>query len=150
FTPPAWFGGLAEDEYYRDDAPAYMITDWVRPDTALMHRHDAEVKSLVQYAPQDTWSLTEDSLAGYVMVDVESDGAALPLKGNIGGRCVDYENEGNAFQTDPNDPDGFIPFRPTDQVSHLLPRMNLRLGLADDGRRYLRLAAGRVLSRPNP
>ena len=35
-------------------------------------------------------------------------------------------------------------------MSHLLPSMNLRLGLTENGGRYLRLAAGRVLSRPNP
>src|SRR5690606_1147736 len=150
FAEPGWFGGLAEDEFYRDDAPSYMIRDWVRPDTAPMHRYDGEVESLVVYTPADTWELTEDSLAGYVMVDVESDKPALPLKGNVGVRVVDYENEGSGFQTDPNDPGEFIPYRPTDQMTHVLPSLNLRLGLGEEAGRYLRFAAGRVLSRPNP
>jgi iron complex outermembrane receptor protein len=151
FTEPGFFPSLVENEFFFDEGVPPLITDWHRPDTGAMHQNDGEVRSLVVFDPEDTWSLTEDTTAIYVMTDFGNDSASKPYSGNVGVRYVDYDYSGQGFQTDPDDTGGFIPFAPKESSSEVLPSLNVRWAMdSDDSDIYLRFGAGRVLSRPNP
>jgi len=151
FQDPSWSYHLLENEFFFDTARDPLITNWTRPETGEMHQYTSEVKSVVDFNPEDTWSFTEDTIALYAMVDFENLDGAVPYTGNFGVRYVDYNYKGKGWQTDPENVDEFLPYDPKVDQNHWLPSLNTRFSIGDaDKGRYIRFAAGRVLSRPNP
>ncbi|MCW8924914.1 MAG: TonB-dependent receptor [Xanthomonadales bacterium] len=152
FQEPGWLPSLAEGNFFFDDYAQPLLPDWIRPDTGSMHQYDAEARSVTEYNPTDTWTITEDNTAFYVMTDFANDTADHPYFGNVGVRYVDYDYSGDGYQTDPSSPGDFIPYHPKDSASEVLPSANVRWDLKSgaDSNLFLRAGAGRVLSRPDP
>ena len=151
FVDPVWNANLLKKNFFFDDAQEPLIRNWVRPETGYMHSYENEVRSVANYDLRKSWSFTEDTWALYAMADFENLEARFPFTGNVGVRYVDYEYSGDGYQENPNDLDEYIPYKPKADDQHWLPSLNARFSLGDlDQGRYIRFAAARVLSRPNP
>ena len=153
FVEPGWDYNLLKGNFFFDSAEPPLITNWVRPMTELMHSPDytRQVRNLIEYDEDRTWSITEDTMALYAMLDFDRTDSTVPVSGNFGVRYIDYEYKGQGWQTDPDNVGSFIPYTPKVDQDYWLPSFNSRLALGslDEGR-YIRFAIGRVLSRPNP
>lgn len=94
-----------------------------------------------------SWTVNEDVTAAYVQANIDSQLGGVPVRGNIGLRYVNTEqdSQGTAFQV----VDGVVVFEPTDishSYSNLLPSMNLSFQLDDE--QILRAGYAKTISRP--
>jgi iron complex outermembrane receptor protein len=114
-------------------------------------------RTLIQYAPTDINTQSEQTMAAYGMLRFDFDkGGNFPLDGNIGLRVVRTKNEASGFYNLTYRVGQFnsgtnntvnTPYGGSQNYTEFLPSLNLRYHLTDD--LQLRAAASRGLSRPN-
>ena len=99
--------------------------------------------------------ITEDTVAAYLKANFEGDWGRFPYRANVGVRYVNTDIVANGKQVGQsgNNPNAELnrtvtPIEGGRDYNDLLPSGNIRMILRDD--LYLRLAAARVMSRPNP
>jgi TonB-dependent receptor len=115
-------------------------------------------RTLVNYAPTDINTQSENTYTGYAMLrfDFAKGGGSFPLDGNIGLRVVKTKNEASgyynltyrvgAFNSGTNATVN-TPFGGSQDYTEFLPSLNLRYHITD--KLQARAAASRGLSRPN-
>lgn len=88
-----------------------------------------------------TWTVTEETLGGYVEANAEAELLGRPLHLNAGVRVVRTETESSGFGT------GGIPINVDNGYTDYLPSANVAWELTDDF--IVRFGAGRTLTRPS-
>lgn len=106
----------------------------------------------------NTFDVTEDVVAGYVQIELDGDLGGRQLIGNLGVRVVNTNSTSNGTAPGSirliDQGGGVLGFEVSDlaptevksEYTEVLPSLSLRYTMAEDW--YLRLAAGRLLNRP--
>ncbi len=87
------------------------------------------------------WSVNEKVTTGYAKIDIDTEVASMPLRGNIGAQYIHTDQSSDAFATL-----GQATTHGSTTYNNFLPSMNLVLTLPAD--EALRFGAGREMARP--
>lgn len=96
----------------------------------------------------DTYTIEEEIINAYAKFDLEHEVGDMLLTGNFGLQVIDVDQFARGFNTTTG-VGGFTSITPTeggDSYTDVLPTLNLRMEVADG--QFVRLAAGKVVSRP--
>ena len=154
---------LVQDLYAGSDSPMRGLTfaNWDAEQlfAALTGSDDAGLPTGSTLSAQDT-DVTEETWAGYVQANFDTDMFGVPARGNLGLRAVRTEitsvGISNAVETSPGSEPGTVVVTPagdpvtnteTNDFWNLLPSANLILEVSPDV--LLRFAAYRAIARPD-
>lgn len=111
---------------------------------------------------KESGQVFEDIFAAYVMANIDTEIAGIPVTGNIGIRIVDTKQAATSLQDVGGDValgaqyitdevglvnDRYFPTKISNSYTDYLPQMNLNFRLTDSDQ--IRFAAAKVMSRPN-
>ena len=111
---------------------------------------------------KESGQVFEDIIAAYIMVNIDTEIAGIPVTGNIGVRIVDTKQAATSLQDVGGDialgaqyitdevglvNDRYFPTKISNSYTDYLPQMNLNFRLTDSDQ--IRFAAAKVMSRPN-
>lgn len=112
-------------------------SDWLRNLPAVRGEFGLSVP---QFDPNSSFDFRERSSALYVMSDLDTAVAGMPLTGNVGVRAVQVKSD-RSFTLNA------VPRTERFTDNDVLPSMNLRLGLTNDV--VARVSLSKVVTRPN-
>jgi len=118
------------------------IADWEKI------RQEIGLTSDVAIDPVSTYSMSEDTMAGYAELLFKTEGS-FPIDGNVGVRVIQTKLniDGHQKITNANGTTSVIPANFGDNYVSVLPSANIRFHLTD--KLQLRLAASKTLTRPD-
>ncbi len=111
---------------------------------------------------KESGQVFEDIFAAYIMANIDTEIAGIPVTGNIGVRIVDTKQAATSLQDVGGDValgaqyitdevglvnDRYFPTKISNSYTDYLPQMNLNFRLTDSDQ--IRFAAAKVMSRPN-
>jgi len=111
---------------------------------------------------KESGTVFEDIFAAYIMANIDTEVAGIPVTGNIGVRMVDTKQAATSLQDVGGDvalgaqyitdqvglvSDRYFPTKISNSYTDYLPQMNLNFKLTDNDQ--IRFAAAKVMSRPN-
>ena len=111
---------------------------------------------------KESGQVFEDIFAAYIMANIDTEIAGIPVTGNIGVRIVDTKQASTSLQDVGGDVglgaqyitddvglynDRYFPTKISNSYTDYLPQMNLNFRLTDSDQ--IRFAAAKVMSRPN-
>ena len=94
-----------------------------------------------------SFTVDEDTIAAYFLVNFATDWGNIPVRGNIGARYVETDQSAKGFQVGPGFPPDGEAIDERQKYNELLPSLSLVVAPTDD--LLIRLGAARVLRRPN-
>ncbi|HMA50750.1 MAG TPA: TonB-dependent receptor, partial [Magnetospirillaceae bacterium] len=127
---------------------------WINPDIKAYEAEIAKqgISLPTEFDPTNTYHIDRNIYAGYVKADVDTQVAAVPVRGNFGVRVEQTQQSIGGFNAvpsaDPNNTVGYDAdgsFKSTQHYFNWLPTLNLTADLQPD--LLLRFAAGKVLER---
>ncbi len=98
-----------------------------------------------EFQPQSGFGLTEETLTGYALANLDFTVGGIRMRGNAGARVVKTNTSSDGFIT--NTSGGFDPLSLEASYTNVLPSFNLKADLSS--RLALRVAASKVLTRPD-
>jgi len=137
-------GGSVRRELFPGKGPSGVVRRWATFD------RDAALRVLVPSTrtlvvdPQLTYEIGEKVTSGYLQADLSTVVAGLPLRGNVGVRYSQTDQDSEGFATQGAT---VRPVRYERSYHDWLPSLNLRMDFKDD--LVLRFAASRSVTRPN-
>ncbi|MCF6192843.1 MAG: TonB-dependent receptor [Kangiellaceae bacterium] len=96
----------------------------------------------------DTYTVKEELITFFAQLDIDTEIADIPVRGNIGVQVIDVDQSSSGFSTS-SGPGGFtsaVPVSGGAKYTDVLPSFNLSFEIAEG--QFIRTAAAKVLSRP--
>lgn len=146
-NPAPEFAQIATLNYGLMDgkAPKGVPSEWLVVERDIFSKNQSVVPDnfTPAFSYPSTFDIGEDTLAGYVQLDIDADAWNRPVRGNIGIRAVETDQTSLGYVVKAN---GVGTIVEESSYTDVLPSLNLVMDMTDEV--VLRFAASKAITRP--